>query len=87
MLFVVPTDRARALPIKRGGVTITINNYSAVDVYYDSDPSRLNASVAGAVPNGSKIAANTGTLQIVSPADNSLIWFRAATQTTIDIQP
>jgi hypothetical protein len=85
-LFVVPTDRARAYPIVKGGVTILLNNQSAVDVYYDSNPNRLNATVAGDVPDGSKLAAHS-SLPIASTQDNSAIWFRAATETQIDIQP
>lgn len=86
MLFVVPTDRARPYTVSKGGVTLLLNNQSATDVYFDSDPNRLNSTVAGAVPNGTKLAANSST-SIASTKDNSMIWFRAATQTQIDIQP
>jgi hypothetical protein len=85
-LFVVPIDRARSYPIVKGGVTILLNNQSATDVYYDSNPNRLNATVAGAVPDGSKLAAHT-SISIASTQDNSALWFRSATETQIDIQP
>lgn len=66
------------------GSTVTILNQSATDVYIDNDYNRLNQSATGDVPQGTKIAANTGFLQI--PNFSGEIWVRAQTKTAIEVQ-
>lgn len=84
MKIIVPADIAA--PIRRAkGSTVTFVNQSATDVYFDSDYQRLNASVAGSTPDGTKLAANGGQIQATDYP--GLLWFRAATQTTIEVQP
>lgn len=70
----------------REGTNLTIVNQSATDVYFDTsgNASRLNGTVAGAVPQGTKIAANGGQVQFTSAPT---IFLRAASQTTVEIQP
>lgn len=80
----VPIENAK--PIRRPpGSQVTLVNQSAVDVYFDFNPNRLNATPAGSVPSGTKIAATTGQIQIDSFP--GVIWVRAATATQIDVQP
>lgn len=84
MKQVVPSDIAA--PVRRTkGSTVTFVNQSATDVYVDSDYQRLNATVQGAAPDGTKLAANGGQLQVTDYP--GLLWVRAATQTTIEVQP
>lgn len=84
MLVIVSTDRANLIR-RPAGSTVTFVNQSAVDVYVDSDPARLNASVAGGTPSGIKIAATGGQVQISDFP--GFIYARAATATTIDVLP
>jgi hypothetical protein len=65
---------------------LTLTNSSAVDVYYEvaAQGGGINAALAGAVPSGTKIAANGGTIQWQNAPDN--IWVRAASQTVLDVQ-
>lgn len=67
------------------GSQITLVNQNAVDVYVDFNKDRLNASAPGVVPAGTKLAANTGQIQF----DNfpGLLWTRAVSSTSIEVQP
>jgi hypothetical protein len=67
------------------GSNVTLINQSGVDVFFDREPSRLNATAPGTVPNGSKLAANGGEKEF----DNwpGAMWFRAISNTTIEVQP
>jgi len=84
MKLVVPTGYP--VPIRRPrGSTVTILNQSATDVYIDTDPNRLAATVAGAVPSGTKIDATTGVIQLIDfPGE---YWIRAAAETTVEVTP
>ncbi len=79
-------DDTNAVALRRkAGITITLVNQSATDVYLDRAPDRLNASVKGAVPAGIKLAKTGGQLQW--PNFPGVLWFRAATKTSIDVVP
>lgn len=84
MLVLVPTDRANLIRRQQGS-TVTLVNQSATDVYVDSDPARLNATVAGGTPSGIKLAANGGQVQITDFP--GFIYVRAAAETTVDVLP
>ena len=77
-------DSITAVRVRRPiGIQVTLINQSATDVFYDREPNRLNASVAGAVPSGTKLAATTGIVQLENfPGE---MWFRSATPTTIEV--
>ena len=82
----VLVDDARAVAIRRSKEqTVNFINESAVDVYYDTDAMRLNASALGAVPSGTKIAASGGTVGWSSFP--GVVWVRAATKTTLEVTP
>lgn len=83
---VVTADIARAIR-RTPGSTVTFINQGATDVYFDSNPGRLNASAPGSVPSGTKIANTGGQIQFASYPDNGVVWVRAATQTTLEVQP
>lgn len=84
MKLQVPNDYA--VPVRRTpGATVTFINQSAVDVYFDRDPNRLNACLPAAVPDGTKLVAAGGQLQWANFPGT--LWFRAAAQTTIEVQP
>jgi hypothetical protein len=79
-------DDQNAVALRRkAGITITLVNQSATDVYLDRAPDRLNASVTGAVPAGIKLAKTGGQLQW--PNFPGVLWFRAATKTSIEVVP
>ena len=69
----------------KAGVTITLVNQSATDVYLDRVPDRLNTSAIGAVPAGIKLANGGGQLQW--PNFPGTLWFRAAAKTSIEVVP
>jgi hypothetical protein len=81
----VPTDVAMHV-VRPAGERINMSNQSGVDVYYDEEAGRLNASQPGTIPNGSKLAANGGTVTIWKFPCGGL-WVRAAAQTTIEVEP
>jgi len=56
------------------------------DVYFDTSAiaSRLNTSLPGTVPDGSRIAAGGGQVQFTNAP---IIWLRAQLQTFLEIQP
>jgi hypothetical protein len=84
MKLQIPTDYA--VPVRRApGATVTFINQSAVDVYFDRDPNRLNSVKTGDTPDGTKLAANGGQLQWAQFPGT--LWFRAAAATTIEVQP
>lgn len=81
----VPIDTS--VPLRRPvGKQVTVFNQSATDVYFDADSKRINASVPGAVPAGSKIAAGQGFNWDAYP-EPGVMWFRAAAACIIDVQP
>lgn len=82
--FNVDDDTAVALR-RAPGITITMVNQSATDVYFSREPDKLNRSKKGAVPAGMKLAATTGQLQY--PNFPGVVWLRAAAQTTIEVVP
>lgn len=84
MQLIVPTDRVQKL-VRPLNSTVTLVNQSATDVYFDSDLQRLAASLPGAVPSGTKIAANGGQLQIA--LFPGILYLRAAASTFIEVQP
>jgi uncharacterized beta-barrel protein YwiB (DUF1934 family) len=65
---------------------VTLVNQGAVDVYFDFNPNRLNTAAPGVVPQGTKLVATTGSIQI-DMHENTTIWTRAVSQTTIEVQP
>jgi len=81
---IIPADQACAIR-RRKGITITFVNQSTIDVYVDDEPARLNQSAVGAVPSGTKIINGGGELQVSQ--FKGIIWARAATQTTLEVQP
>ena len=82
--FQVDDDKAVALR-RRAGITVTLVNQSATDVYLNRDPDRLNTTVTGAVPPGMQLAKNGGQLQY--PNFPGVLWFRAASKTSIEVVP
>jgi hypothetical protein len=81
---IVPIDRSR--PIRRAvGSTVTFVNQSAVDVYFDYNPNRLNAALAGVVPDGTKLIAAGGQVQWSQYP--GVIFVRAVTLTFLEVQP
>ena len=84
--IIIPADIA--FPIRRPpGSTITLVNQSTVDIYIDEDTARLNATVAGVAPNGTRIAAAGG--QIIWPGwpASGVLYARSATVTQLEVQP
>lgn len=91
MKFFVPIENA--VPLRRQkGIQVTIVNQSAVDVYFDFDPQRINGPFIGGVPDGTRIAAfaagppaTEGQVQL----DNfpGVVWLRAAAATQVEVQP
>lgn len=83
--FSVPSAKAVAVR-RQPGITITFVNQSAtVDVYFDRQEERLNRTLDGAVPDGTLLAKNGGQLQW--PNFPGLLWFRAQSDTTIEVTP
>lgn len=80
----VPAENAKPIRRQRGS-QVTLVNQSAVDVYFDFNPNRLNATPVGVAPSGTKLLATTGSIQIDSFP--GVIWVRAATPTQIEVQP
>ena len=79
-------DSLSAVPLRRRfGVQVTLVNQSAVDVYMDKEPNRLNTTQPGTPPSCTKIAANGGQVQF-QPYEREM-WFRAAFPTTLEVQP
>jgi hypothetical protein len=79
-------DVNTATPVRRTqGAQVTLINQQPVDVYFDFNKDRLNASAPGVVPDGTKIAASTGQIQL----DNfpGVVWTRAVAATFIEVQP
>ena len=82
----VQIDDDTAIALRRKpGITVTLVNQSATDVYFSREPDKLNRSKKGAVPAGMKLAATTGQLRY--PNFPGVIWLRAATQTSIEVVP
>lgn len=71
--------------VRQKGITVTLINQGAVDVYVDDEPMRLNSSSTLTIANGTKIAANGGELQI--SYFKGRIWARANSATTLEVQP
>jgi hypothetical protein len=82
--FNVDDENAVALRRKEG-ISVTLINQSTVDVYMSRENSTLNLSAIGSVPDGMKLAASGGQLQW--PAFPGVLWFRAASKTTIEVVP
>lgn len=79
-------DDENAVALRRKiGITVTFVNQGATDVYVDRFPERLNATLKGAVPQGMKIANGGGQLQW--PNFPGVLWFRAASKTSIEVVP
>jgi hypothetical protein len=86
MSFVcVPSDIAMRI-VRPEGCEVTFLNNSEIDVYYDREPGRLNASVPGTVPNGTKLSANGGEHTFRNYPCGG-IFVRAITITTIEVEP
>lgn len=81
--IVVPNDKAIAVR-RKAGATVTFLNKSAVSVYYSREEDQLNTVAPGAVPEGTELAAAD---QLQWPSFPGTVWFRAATQTTLDVVP
>lgn len=82
--FFIPIENAIAIRRKKG-VTLTLQNLSATDVYLNNDPGVLNSTPPGSVPSGLKLAANTGFIQMQNFP--GLIWARSAVATSIVTDP
>lgn len=79
-------DDGDAVALRRkAGITVTFVNQSATDVYINREPDRLNRSLKGAVPDGTKLVNGGGQLQW--PNFPGTLWFRAATKTSIEVVP
>jgi hypothetical protein len=85
-LQIVNADTAVAIR-RAPGTTVTLINNSATDVYIDTNPNRLNATLQGVVPSGTKLAATGGQIQIASFFNSGVVYARAVSQTTIEVQP
>ena len=76
----------KAVAVRReAGITITFVNQSATDVYFDRQEERLDRTLAGSVPDGTLLAKNGGQLQW--PNFPGVLWFRAASDTSIEVTP
>lgn len=82
--FSVPASKAVAVR-RQPGITITFVNQSATDVYFDRQEERLDRTLAGAVPDGTLLAKSGGQLQW--PNFPGVLWFRAQTDTSIEVTP
>lgn len=80
----VGNDRATKVEKPKGHTVTLDNTQGAVDIYYDSDYNALNTAAPGSIPNGTKLAA--GAQQVVQDWDLPL-YFRAASNTTMKVQP
>lgn len=79
-------DDEKAVALRRAaGITITMVNQSATDVYFSAQREELVTTPTGAVPNGLKLAAAGGQLQY--PNFPGVLWFRAAAKTSIKVVP
>lgn len=82
---VIPVDRSRAIrrPV---GITVTIFNRSAVSVFYDTDPNRMNRSLTGTALEGIEIPPSTQA-QIAS--NPGIFYMRAAgtAPVVVDVEP
>lgn len=67
------------------GASVTLINQSTVDVYFDREPGRLNASAPGSTPSGTKLAANGGEKEFRDWPGS--MYFRSISNTTIEVQP
>jgi hypothetical protein len=82
--LLIPADRA--IPVRRAvGSTVTFVNQKTVDVYLDSDYNRLNAALPGTAPDGTKLAASGGQVQITNYP--GVFFLRSATDTEVEVQP
>lgn len=65
---------------------LTLTNSTAIDIYWEvaAQGGGINATAPGVIPNGTKLAANGGTVQFQNAPDN--IWVRAISQTVLDVQ-
>lgn len=70
---------------RREGITITLVNQSATDVYFSRERDELITTPTGTVPKGLKLAAAGGQLQY--PNFPGVLWFRAAAKTSIKAVP
>jgi hypothetical protein len=85
MQFMVRNDRAVSL-VRPRGANITVINQSGTIVYADSDPNRLNGgTIPTGVPSGTALAAAGGEIQFTDYP--GIWWFRAAAETTVEVQP
>jgi len=83
----VIVDTATAVRVRRAvGIQVTIINPtgSAGTVFYDADPNRLNAAVAGTAPSGTPLIAGA---QVQIENFRGEMWFRAAQITFIEVLP
>jgi hypothetical protein len=85
----IPSESAISVRRPKGS-RVKFVNQSSVDVYMDSDPGLLNSVVPVTIPNsaslnGTRLAANGGETQF----DNypGVMWFRALSYTSIQVQP
>lgn len=83
-ILIVPTESA--VPVRRPrGQQLVIVNQSTVNVYFDEEPQRLNASTPLVEPmEGTKLAANGG--EYTWTLFPGVMWFRAPTYTQIEVQ-
>lgn len=65
------------------GRTVTFINQAAVDVYLSQNRAQLSRSVAGAVPEGTKLGNTTGSFQW--GGFPGLIYARAVSDTEIEV--
>ena len=82
--FSVAAAKSKALR-RQAGITITFVNQSATDVYFDRQEERLDRTLSGTVPAGTLLAKNGGQLQW--PNFPGVLWFRAQTDTSIEVTP
>jgi hypothetical protein len=80
----VTADIPRAIR-RPPGTTVTFVNQSATDVYMDADWGRLAQGLQGSVPTGTKIVNGGGQVQWSSYP--GVIYVRAASATTLEVQP
>ena len=78
----VPIEHAVAVR-RRAGTVVTLVNQGAQDVYFSTDPNRLNTVPAGTVPDGTKIANGGGWFQW--PNFPGVVWVRAAVAAKIEV--
>ena len=88
-LFMVESANAVPLKTRQPGIQLTLENPTAVDVFWSYDPDTLNASAPGTIPVGNKLPAAAGGVngKVQLFPYFSTLWLRAVQQVQILVTP